>query len=77
MQMDMRGRGTWGSLQTRISAVRSHKSIGDVLDGTRETLVALGVVVLETDLELDGLHEVAPLLAISVGQKFLDGAPHA
>ena len=34
----------------------------NALDGARETLVALGVVVLETDLELDGLDEVALLL---------------
>merc|ERR1712142_60171 len=37
---------------------------GDVwqLDGTAETLVLLGVVVLEGDLELDGLQEVTLLL---------------
>ena len=35
---------------------------GDALDGARETLVALGVVVLETNLKFDGLNEVAPLL---------------
>ena len=34
----------------------------NALDGARETLVALGVVVLETNLELDGLDEVALLL---------------
>jgi hypothetical protein len=28
------------------------------LDGARETLVTLGVIVLEADLELDGLEEV-------------------
>ena len=50
---------------------------GDTLDGTRETLVALGVVVLETDLELDGLDEVALLLAVGLGEELLDRAPHA
>ena len=49
----------------------------DSLDGTRETLVALGVVVLETDLELDGLDEVALLLAVGIGEELTDGAPHA
>ncbi|KAI0832904.1 hypothetical protein BC628DRAFT_365188 [Trametes gibbosa] len=47
------------------------------LDGTRETLVTLGVVVLEANLEFDGLHKVTPLLAGSVDEKLLDGAPHA
>ena len=36
----------------------------DALDGTRETLVALRVVVLEADLEFDRLDEVALLLAV-------------
>ena len=49
----------------------------NALDGTRETLVALGVVVLETNLELDGLDEVALLLAVGVGEELLDRAPHA
>eukprot|EP00959_Pyramimonas_sp_CCMP1952_P054279 1135243-Pyramimonas_sp.AAC.1 len=31
-------------------------------DGAAETLVLLGIVVLETDLELDGLSELALLL---------------
>jgi len=33
------------------------------LDGTSETLVLLGVVVLENDLELDGLFELALLVS--------------
>ena len=49
----------------------------DLLDGARETLVALGVVVLETDLELDGLDKVALLLAGRLGEELADGAPHA
>jgi len=36
---------------------------GRELDGSGETLVTLGVVVLEADLELDGLEEV-PLLGL-------------
>ena len=43
-----------------------HARAGDMgeLDGARETLVALRVVVLETNLEFDGLDEVALLLAV-------------
>ena len=56
-----------------------HARAGDVgqLDGSGETLVPLRVVVLETDLELDGLDEVASFFAIGVGEKLLDRAPHA
>ena len=79
MQMDMRGRGTWGSLELggcgRPGRQYTGKE-GNALDGTRETLVALGVVVLETNLELDGLDEVA-LLLDGVGKELLDRAPHA
>lgn len=32
------------------------------LDGTRETLVTLRIIVLEADLEFDGLEEVSLLL---------------
>lgn len=49
----------------------------DALDGTRETLITLGVVVLKTDLKLDRLDKVAALLALRVRQEVLDGAPHA
>ena len=38
---------------------------GASLDGSRETLVSLGVVVLESDLELNGLDEVPLLLTCS------------
>jgi hypothetical protein len=40
------------------------------VDLARKTLVALGVVVLETDLEFDRLQEVAFLGLIAVFQKF-------
>lgn len=39
-------------------------------DGTSETLILLGVVVLEADLELDGLHELSLLL---IGEDLVDG----
>ena len=48
----------------------------DALDGTRETLVTLRVVVLETNLEFNGLHKLLLLLAIGSSQKLTDGAPH-
>jgi len=66
-----------------ISRIRKnadrHARTGDIgkLDGTRETLVTLGVVVLESDLELDGLNKVALLLAVGIGQELFDGASHA
>lgn len=51
-------------LHTRTS-VRSGCSAGilaNVLDSARETLVLLGIVVLETDLELNGFQESTLLL---------------
>ena len=44
------------------------------LDGPRKTLVPLGVVVFQTDLEFDGLNEVATFFRRG-GKEFLDGAP--
>ena len=76
--MDMRGRGTWGSLRARIHVgcgIRLSQR-GYALDGARETLVTLGVVVLEADLELDRLDEVALLLAVGLGKELFDGASH-
>ncbi len=48
---------------------------GGQLDGAGETLVTLGVVVLETDLELDGLEEVALLGLVGVLKELLDLRP--
>ena len=45
---------------------------GGEFDGAAETLVTLGIVVLEADLEFDGLEEVALLLFERVVQEFLD-----
>ena len=50
---------------------------GGELDGSRETLVTLGVVVLEADLELDGLEEVALLLLVGVLEQLLHILTHA
>ena len=49
----------------------------DVLDGAREPLITLGIVVLESNLELNGLNEVALLITIGFTEQLLDGAPHA
>jgi len=51
-----------------------HLGTGNIgkLDGTRETLVTLGIVVLETNLELDGLDKVT-LLLLGVGEDNANG----
>lgn len=51
-----------------------HVGAGDgrQANGTRETLVTLGVVVLQADLELDGLQKVSLLLIERVVQELLD-----
>lgn len=56
-----------------------HVRAGDLgeLDGAGETLVTLRVVVLEADLELDGLEEVALLLLIAVLEQLLHVLTHA
>lgn len=55
----------------------SHVGAGDgrQLDGARETLVTLGVIVLQADLELDGLEEVALLGLVGVLQELGDLRP--
>lgn len=47
------------------------------LDGARETLVTLRVIVLEADLELDGLEEVALLGVLRVIKKLLHVGAHS
>lgn len=57
----------------------AHVGTGDggQLDGTRETLVTLGVVVLQADLKLDGLEEVTLLLIERVVKHLLDILTHS
>lgn len=57
----------------------AHARAGDgrQLDGARETLVTLGVIVLQTDLELNGLEEVTLLLVERVVEKLLDILAHS
>lgn len=46
-------------------------------NGTRETLVTLGIIVLEADLELDGLEEVSLLLIERIVEKLLHVLAHS
>lgn len=56
-----------------------HVGAGDdrELDGARETLVTLGVIVLEADLELDGLEEVTLLGVERVVEQLADVGTHS
>jgi len=79
MQIDIRGRGTLGSLnknEERINIKINNTKRPHALDGSTETFIPLWIVVLQPNLELDSLDEVALLLAVGIGQEFLDGAPH-
>lgn len=76
----MRGRGTLGSLAKKKCQHTSCFCVSNEehsLDSSGETLVPLGVVVLQANLELDGLDEVALFIAIGFGQKVPNGASHA
>ncbi len=46
-------------------------------DGSGETLVSLGIVILEADLELDGFEEVSLLGLKRVLEQLLDIASHS
>lgn len=63
----------------RSNAPDAHARAGDgrQLDGARETLVTLGIIVLQTDLELNGLEEVTLLLVERVVEKLLDILAHS
>lgn len=62
-----------------LNAPDSHVGTGDAgqLDGARETLITLGVIVLQTDLKLNGLEEVTLLLVERVFEQGLDILPHS
>jgi len=47
------------------------------LDGARETLVSLRIIVLEADLELDGLQEVSLLGLVRVLEQLLHVRAHS
>ena len=63
IQIDMRGRGTLGSLRMCQHTKWAEKAKQTSLDSARETLVTLGVIVFQTNLKFDGLYKVAALLA--------------
>lgn len=50
---------------------------GGQLDGARETLVTLRIIVLQADLEFDGLEEVSLLLVQGVFEKLLHVLAHS
>ena len=61
-----------------MNAPDAHSGAGNggKLDGSGETLVTLGVVVLQADLKLDGLEEVPLLLILRVLEELLDVLAH-
>lgn len=63
--------------RTRLAIPDGHVGAGNrrQLDGARETLVALRIIVLEADLELDRLEEVALLGIVGILQELLDLRP--
>ena len=63
----------------RGNAPDGHVGAGNAgqLDGARETLVTLGIVVLQADLKLNGLIEVTLLLIERVVEKVLDILAHS
>jgi hypothetical protein len=68
MQMDMRGRGTLGSLPRYQLVNAASKYERDLLDCARETLVALRVIILQTNLEFHRLDKFALLFAVGFGK---------
>jgi hypothetical protein len=66
----------WESGNVNQTPVRPTLQISSSLNGPRETLVPLGVVIFQTDLQFDGLDEVAAFFSRG-SKEFLDGAPHA
>ena len=57
-----------GLVENSFNAPNCHAGTRDTrkLDGARETLVTLGIVVLEADLELDSLEEVSLLFVVGI-----------
>ena len=73
MQIDILGRGTFGSLYKGIRFLTILRSWNS-LDGSRKALIPLRIVVFQTDLEFDGLDEVAAFFSRGT-KEFLDRAP--
>ena len=66
----------WESANTNQAPVCPARGIHSSLDGSREALVSLRVVVFQTDLQFNGLDEVAAFFSRG-SKEFLDRAPHA
>ena len=62
-----------------MNAPDAHSRAGNGVeaDGARETLVTLGIIVLQADLKLDGLEEVPLLLVLRVVEQGLDILAHS
>ena len=65
----------WESVHMNKIPVQPVLQSSNLLDGSRETLIPLGIVVFQTDLKFNGLDEVAAFFSRS-GKEFLDRAPH-
>jgi hypothetical protein len=77
MQMLMFGRGTVGSLTVpEKPGVRVSVLLAIVFRLARRTLVTLGVIVLQADLELDRLQEVALLGVVAVVEELSNILTH-
>jgi hypothetical protein len=70
--MAMPGQRSATRFDCRSNGKLTRPGDGGKLDGSGETLVTLGIVVLEADLELDGLEEVSLLGLIGVLKELLD-----
>jgi hypothetical protein len=60
-----------GSISQNAHLHLGTRNVGQT-DGTRETLISLGIVVLETNLELNGFSEFSGLLLGRSGQETSD-----
>ena len=69
----------WSPISLRSNVPDAHarsRNLGK-LDGAGETLVTLGIVVLQTDLKLDSLEELTLLLVKRVIEKLLHILAHS
>jgi len=61
-------------LVSEDAEVHAGLALDGQLDGSAETLVLLGIVVLQADLELDGLHELLLVLLGGFEDLFYGGS---
>jgi hypothetical protein len=67
----------WWRMRGNVPDSHARTRNGGKLDGARETLVTLRVIVLQADLEFDGLEEVSLLLIERVVKKLLHVCAHS